>query len=198
MVSDKQAQAWLRERAAVLVARISDRGMVFSRDAACALLAERHVTVARQLGISARSAQPLLDDAALDALASELVASFRDEEPGEDLFTLPRTARLSVSVFGRLVSGLAETLLFYQSTTAVSPTEGAARQREAAQLLSIAGMVQAEHTHGPIAAPPALFTRMARTLTTAADLTDNEALSQALRRDSTRARSAAAAVRPSR
>jgi hypothetical protein len=196
-VPDKQAQAWLHERAALLVALISDRGMVISHDAACTLLAERHASVARQLGVSERSAQSLLDDAGLDGLASSIVTSFTDEEPGENLFTLARTAQISVSVFGRLVSGLAETLLFYQNTTAASTAERAARQHETAQLLSIAGMLQAEHTHGPIAAPPALLARMARTLTTAADLTDNEALTQALRRDATRARTAAAAARPS-
>ena len=182
-------QAWLDERAAVLIARISDRGMVLSHEAACTLLAERHATVASQLGISERSAQPLLDHAALDALADEIVASFTDEEPGENLFALARTVHISVSVFGRLISGLAETLLFYQSTTATTAAERAARQRETAQLLSIAGMIQAEHTQGPIAAPPAL--------TTAADLTDNDALTQALRRDATRARTAATAARPS-
>lgn len=190
-------QAWLDERAAVLIARISDRGMVLSHEAACTLLAERHATVASQLGMSERSAQPLLDHAALDALADEIVASFTDEEPGENLFALARTVHISVSVFGRLISGLAETLLFYQSTTATTAAERAARQRETAQLLSIAGMIQAEHTQGPIAAPPALLARIARTLTTAADLTDNDALTQALRRDATRARTAATAARPS-
>lgn len=189
-------QAWLAERAAVLVARINDRGMVLSHDAAATLLAERHATVARQLGVSERSAAPLLDDAALDGLADEIVASFTDEEPGENLFDLARTAHISVSVFGRLISGLAETLLFYQSTPATSAAERAARQRETAQLLSIAGMIQAEHTQGPLAAPPALFARIARTLTTAADLTDNDALTQALRRDATRARTAATAAPP--
>ena len=189
-------QAWLAERAAVLVARIHDRGMVLSHDAAATLLAERHATVARQLGVSERSAAPLLDDAAVDGLADEMVASFTDEEPGENLFDLARTAHISVSVFGRLISGLAETLLFYQSTRATNAAERAARQRETAQLLSIAGMVQAEHTQGPIAAPPALFARIARTLTTAADLTDNDALTQALRRDATRARTAATAAPP--
>lgn len=189
-------QAWLAERAAVLVARINDRGMVLSHDAAATLLAERHATVARQLGVSERSAAPLLDDAAVEGLADEIVASFTDEEPGENLFDLARTAHISVSVFGRLISGLAETLLFYQSATATNAAERAARQRETAQLLSIAGMVQAEHTQGPIAAPPALFARIARTLTTAADLTDNDALTQALHRDATRARTAATAAPP--
>lgn len=193
-VPDKEAHAWLQARAAVLVARISDRGMVLSHDAARTLLAERHAAVSRKLGVSEQSAQHLLDDSAIDTLAGEIVGTFTDEEPGEDLFTLARTAHISVSVFGRLVSGLAEALLFYQTSTTTSTAERDARQRETAQLLSIAGMVQAEHTQGPIAAPPPLFTRIARTLTTVADFTDNEALAQALRRDATRARSAAAAA----
>ena len=100
-----------------------------------------------------------------------------------------------MSVFGRLISGLAETLLFYQSTPATSAAERAARQRETAQLLSIAGMIL-PNTPRPPGCSPALFARIARTLTTAADLTDNDALTQALRRDATRARTAATAAHP--
>lgn len=174
---EKAAHAWLQARAAVLVARISDRGMVLSHDAARTLLAERHAAVSRKLGVSEQSAQHLLDDAAIDTLAGEIVATFTDEEPGEDLFTLARTAHISVSVFGRLVSGLAEALLFYQTSTTTSTAERDARQRETAQLLSIAGMVRRAHPRSDCRSPP-LFTRIARTLTTVADFTDNEALAQ--------------------
>ena len=65
-----------------------------------------------------------------------------------------------------------------------------ARIHETAQLLLLAGLIQSDHDHGPIAAPPAMFSRIARTLTTVAELTDNAGLAQALRRDAMRARSA--------
>ena len=83
---------WLNEYATKLVERIGARGMTLSHEAAKALLIERHRTASQQLGISERSAQEYLDDATLDALAEDLVATFADEEPGGDLFALPRTA----------------------------------------------------------------------------------------------------------
>ena len=193
---DNQKQGWLEARATQLVARIGEHGMVLSQHAAMTLLRERHATVSSQLGISERSARHLLDDAAIGTLAKEIVATFTDEEPGENLFDLPRTAHISVASFGRLISGLAETLLFFQNHPTAIASERDARLRETAQLLSLAGMVQAEHAQGPVAAPPALLTRIARMLTTAAELTDNEALSHTLRRDGIRARSAGSSITP--
>jgi hypothetical protein len=181
---------WLNEYATKLVERIGARGMTLSHEAAKALLIERHRTASQQLGISERSAQENLDDATLDALAEDLVATFADEEPGGDLFALPRTACISVSSFGRLISALAEAILFFETHPINDEADRRARIHETAQLLSLAGLIQSDHDHGPIAAPPAMFSRIARTLTTVAELTDNAGLAHALRRDAMRARSA--------
>ncbi|WP_286085692.1 hypothetical protein [Mycolicibacterium goodii] len=120
------APSWLHERAAGLVARVGERGMTLTVEAAETILAERHTTAAAQLGVTERTARAHLDDAALDALADRLVATFANEEPGSDLFTLPRTAHISVASFGLLVAGLAETLLFLESHRARSPRRMAA------------------------------------------------------------------------
>lgn len=174
---------WLHECATDLVARVRERGMTLTVDAAETLLAQRHYTVAKQLGIAEQSVRPHLDGQALDALADRLVATFATEAPGADLFTLQRSASISVASFGRLIAGLAETLLFYDSYPAIDDADRGARTHETVQLVSLVGLIQSEHTSGSIAAPPALFSRIARTLTTAADLTSNSALADALRRD---------------
>ena len=187
-----RADRWLRESAAGLVARVRERGMTLTVDAAETFLAERHSTAAEQLGIKEHSARPYLDEAALDALADRLVETFTAEEPGGDLFTLPRSARISVATFGRLIAGLAETLLFFESYPAIDDADRRARLHETAQLLSLAGLIQSDHTGGAIPAPPAMFSRIARTLTTVAELTDNTSLADAMGRDAMRARTAAA------
>lgn len=183
---------WLHECAAELVTRVGEQGMTLTVDAAETFLAERHSIAAKQLGITEHSARPYLDDTALDALADRLVATFAIEEPGGDLFTLPRTAHISVASFGLLIAGLAETLLFFVAGAAIDEDDDRARLHETTQLLSLAGLIQSAHTDGPIAAPPAMFSRIARTLTTAANLTDNADLAVALRRDAMRARTAVA------
>jgi hypothetical protein len=120
-----------------------------------------------------------------------LVATFATEAPGGDLFALPHDAQISVASFGRLIAGLAETLLFFESYPAIDDADRRARLHETTQLLSLAGLIQSDHDGGAIAAPPALFLRIARTLTTVAELTENSALADALHRDATRARTAA-------
>lgn len=185
---------WLHGCAADLVTRVRERGMTLTLDAAETFLVARHSIAAKQLGISEDSARPYLDDAALDALADRLVAAFATEEPGGDLFTLPRTAHISVASFGLLIAGLAETLLFFVASPSMDEADRRARIHEAIQLLSLVGLIQSAHTDGAIAAPPAMFSRIARTLTTAADLTDNANLAVALRRDAMRARTAVAAA----
>jgi hypothetical protein len=186
-----RADRWLRESAADLVARVRERGMTLTVDAAETFLAERHSTAAEQLGIKELSARPYLDEAALDALADRLVETFAAEEPGGNLFTLPRGAQISVATFGRLIAGLAETLLFFESYPAIDEADRRARLHETAQLLSLAGLIQSDHAGGAIAAPPAMFSRIARTLSTVAELTDDTGLAHALGRDAMYARAAA-------
>lgn len=195
----RNPQNWLRNCAIGLSERVEDRGLSLSVDAAETFLAERHITAAEHLGISPRAARQFLDDAALDELADRLVADFADEAPGGDLFSLPRTATITVTSFGRLVAALAETIQFYWQYAAIDDADRSARIHEIAQLLSLAGLIQSQSddpTQHGIIAPPAMFTRIARILDTAAALTHNQDLGRTLAADSARARAAAHSDRP--
>lgn len=184
---------WLRKAAEDLVMRVEERGMTLTVAAAEVIVAERRQFVAAQAGMTERTAQSYFDKDALDELADSLVSSFANEAPGGDLFTLARTAYISVASFGRLIAGLAEAIQFFGSHAPIDDADRQWRIREAAQLLAVAGIIQADHTAGPISTPPALLSRIARTLTTVADLTDNPELARALRRDAARARDGSAA-----
>jgi len=131
-IGPSRTARWLHQSAAGLVARVQERGMTLTIDAAETFLAQRHYTTADQLGINEHSARPYLDQAALDALADRLVATFASEEPCADLFTLPRSARISVASFGRLIAGLAESLLFFGNYPALDDADRRARLHETA------------------------------------------------------------------
>lgn len=184
----RRTPSWFREVAAGLVDRVSKRGMTLTVEVAEAFLREQNYSAARQLGVDERNARQYLDDDTLDELADELVSTFADEAPGTNLFDLPRTAHISVANLGRLIAGLGETIQFYGTFQEIDDADRRARIHETAQLVSLAGLIQSDHTVGPVAAPPAMLARIARTLTTVADLTDNEDLAAALRRDAMRAR----------
>lgn len=188
-----QSRTWLRECAIGLSERVNARGMTLSVDAAETLLADRHATVCAQLGVTEVSARRFLDDTALDDLADRLIVGFAHESPGADIFTLPRTASITTPSFGRLIAGLAESILFYEQYAAIDDHDRRARLHETAQLLSLAGLLQSESAFDAttITAPPALFHRIARTLDTVAALTDNPRLATAIRDDCARARAAA-------
>lgn len=178
----------LRAAAAALVDRVNRRGMTLTVEVAETILREQQYADSVELGSNRRPGRPYPDEDALDELADQLVAGFADEEPGADLFSLARTARMNVASFGRLIAGLAESIQFFGSYTGIDDTDRRARIHETAQLLSLAGMMQADHTSGHITAPPAMFARIARTLTSVAELADNADLAATLRRDAMRAR----------
>lgn len=192
----QKKRPWLRDRATGLAERVNQRGMTLSVDAAETLLARQHTNAVEHLGLTERTARTYLNDAALDELADRLVADFAAEEPATDLGALPRTAAAPVTEYGRLLAALGETILFYQRHPDISTSDRADRVCEIAQLISTAGILQAESVSEAIAAPPALFHRIARTLDTAAALTDNTELSRALHYDSAKARATAGDTQP--
>lgn len=173
--SASQPPRWLDVASIALVDRVAQRGMTIPVGAVAVFLAEQGSAVAGLLGLtSGRHAMPYLDDDVLDDLADQIVSSYAAEEPGANLFALPRTGHISVANFGRLISGLAETLLFFETHPPITDADRSARRHETTQLLSLAGLIQSEHNgNGPIAVPPAVLARIARTLTTAAGLTDD-------------------------
>jgi len=181
----------LRESAIELAARVEERGLLLSVDAAEAFLAERHASVVERLGLSERSARQYLDEGTLRELADQLVADFAEEAPGADLFALARSSSVSVSRFGRLIAALAESILFFEQHAGIDDVDREGRVREVAELLSVAGVLQSQGGVGAVAVPPALCRRIARVLDGVAALTDDAELASAVAGDAAIARAAA-------
>lgn len=179
---------WLRERAIEFVAIVTERGMTMTVDAAEVVIGDRTRIVAEAMGISVRAAQAYLDDVVLTGLADAIIDSLNEEDPGVNLFEAPRTVTVTVSDFGVLIAGIAETILLYTDHPAIDDDDRTLRRRELVQLLSVCGLIQSEHSAGDIPVPPALLARMARTLEVAAGIAADPDLAAALRRDAVRAR----------
>lgn len=187
--STRPSRAWLEERAERLIEMVNDRGLTMTDQAAQQLLTERVQVVAERMRVGVRQAQTYLTDEALAGVVDRMVETLADEAPGADLCAEPRTATLSGSTLGRLIAGLAEVALIYTDpTTSLSADDRTRRTHEVLTLLSVTGLIQADTSgSGPVPAPPALLTRIARILTTAAEHTDNTDLAATLRRDAMRA-----------
>ncbi|WP_168701050.1 hypothetical protein [Gordonia paraffinivorans] len=187
--STRPGRAWLEERAERLIEMVNDRGMTMTDQAAHQLLTERVQAVAERMRVGVRQAQTYLTDEALAGVVDSMIDTLADEAPGAELATEPRTATLTVGTLGRLLAGLAEVALLYTDpTTALPANDRARRTHEVLTLLSVTGLIQADTSgSGPVPVPPALLTRIARILTTAAEHTDNTDLAAVLRRDAMRA-----------
>jgi hypothetical protein len=75
-LSTHAAASWLHRAADNLATRINKRGMTLTSEDAETLLAERHSTIARQLGVGDLSVRSYFDSPGLDGLADRLVATF--------------------------------------------------------------------------------------------------------------------------
>lgn len=169
---------------------VNDRGMTMTDQAAQQLLTERVQAVAERMRVGVRQAQTYLTDEALAGVVDSMIETLADEAPGADLCAEPRTARITVGTLGRLLAGPAEAALLHTDpTTSLPANDRARRTQEVLTLLSVTGLIQADTSSGtgPVPVPPALLTRIARILTTAAEYTDNADLAAVLRRDAMRA-----------
>ena len=175
---------WLQTLAAGLVERLEDRKMTVTQAVAETLLADRIAAFMATLRVSERNARTYLDEDALDGLADTLVGSFADEEPGADLFALPRDGALRVSGIGRLIAALAQCVHFFVEHADEDEALSRSRGTEIAGLLSVLGLIQASHEGGDVIfAPRALFVRVSRILEGVAELTNDEDVRLALRSD---------------
>ncbi|WP_344036647.1 hypothetical protein, partial [Mycolicibacterium alvei] len=182
--SGRPSPAWLKKLATGLVEKVEARGMTLTIEGAEVVVAERVRAVAATMKITERSARAYFDHDGLAALADGLVETFADEEPGTDLLTLPRTGALPVSGIGRLVAALAQCHLFFETYQAVDADLSRSRSHEVTELISMVGLVQADHQTGDnVWVPRALFVRIARMLEVVAELTPDSRLRTALRGD---------------
>jgi hypothetical protein len=163
---------------------VNDRGMTLTTAGAEAVLRERISAISATQHITERSARGYIDQDALDGLADGLLDTFSAEAPGSDLMELPRTAALHVPGYGRLIAALSVCVEVYEGHMVVDPDVSGERIHEIAKLITTAGMIQSGHRGGElIFAPAAMFARIERMLSNAADLTDNVGVRRALLAD---------------
>lgn len=125
---------------------------------------------------------------AFAAMADSVAFSLVEEFPGADLHDLARTVRMPVSLAGRTLTALAESLLLYVEH---GPVDSIADTplRELTVMLSLLGLFMAESDGSMVALPPAFSVRAARKLNTAASHPyATPELTAALHRDAMRLR----------
>lgn len=192
-------RTWVDQQAAVLRAELSSLGLTMSEDDARAVIRERREHVARQMRITPRSAQHYIDDDATRTLAHELAFTLADEQPGADLMTAPRTSQLSLQQVARLTTALAEAVQSW-----LRSSSDTTQVLDMLSCLSLLGIFTSErvtvdlgtHQDGRpiVTVPPALLTRVARSLQASAqhvrehrsegaDAARTEALAKAFEQD---------------
>ena len=179
---------WVDERAQFLIDLLGERGLTISLQASRVLVVDQVEQVRQQTGVSERTARAYVTDAALAAMADSIAFSLVEEFPGADLHTLPRTVRMPVTLAGRTLSALSESLLLYVEH---GPGDSIADTplRELTVMLSLLGLFIAEGDGSMVAVPPAFLIRAARKLDTAANHPDAiPELTPALHRDAMRLR----------
>lgn len=182
--SARPAPRWLQVMAAGLIERVNDRGMTLTTAGAEAVLRDRIAAISGTLHITERSTRAYMDQATLDGLADRLLDTFSAEAPGSDLMELPRTAALHVPGYGRLIAALSVCVEVYEGHMGVDPDVSGERIHEIAKMITTAGLIQSGHRGGElIFAPAAMFVRIERLLTNAADLADDVGVRRALLAD---------------
>lgn len=179
---------WLADRAAVLVSRLGDNGLVIESDIAREIISKRVLELSDTMGISAITASKYVTDDAIEDIAVAMAEVMAPEAPGVDLMAAPRSASLSPKLVGRTVSGLAEAVLFFQQHPDIHASGD--RIRELAEHLSIFGaMIADSPSASSVSVPPELLGRVAgRFDAAAAEPGVSEALVAAWRRDAMRLR----------
>lgn len=179
-----QLPRWLQVMAAGLIERVNDRGMTLTVAGAEAVLRDRISAIAATLHITERSARAYLDRDTLDGMVDGLLDTFSAEAPGSNLLELPRTTKLPVPSYGRLIAALSICVEVYEGHMVVDPDVSGDRIHEIAKLIAAAGLIQSGHRGGEfIFAPPAMFARIERVLTNAADLAADVGVRRALLAD---------------
>ena len=99
---------WVRTTASALGAELARIGLTVPTDRLEDLLTDRVAAVAEQMRITERTARRYFDHDTLRTLARELALSIKDEAPGADLLTLPRTIAMPLPTLGATIAALVE------------------------------------------------------------------------------------------
>lgn len=166
-------QTWIAGRVDALVAELAAGGMHLDRDRAAAVINDRVTALAALMRVTEPTARRYLEDDAVRDIARQMLFEFVDEQPGADVFDLPRTVQVPLPLVGRVVAALAEAM----QVRAANETSDRLADVIATYGQTISGMGQmigeaaarpADHVD-MVAFPPALLRRAARYLRVASD-----------------------------
>ena len=141
------AAGWTDERAQRLVELVTDQGLTVTPEAARVIVTDQVAVIAARMRITDRAARRYLTDDVLATMADQIMVSLADEDPGADPLRTKRDTTIAVADFGRLVAGLSESSMDYAGHPAVDDTERHLRTSEIMSMLSVCGLLAADHTN---------------------------------------------------
>lgn len=164
---EPRRRSWLEQSTDVMVGELDALGLSAPRAQLGAMIQKTLTEVAETLGISESSARRYLNAERLRGLAQEAALQLAPEQPGADLYDLPRTIPVSLGLLGRAVSALAEAARIRVLNSDEFGAQGAL------ELLSLLGQILLEAPEaqlGPIRLPQAALTRAERVLEASAEI----------------------------
>ena len=158
--------SWLSTTASTLSAELARIGLTVPTDQLEDLLTDRVAAVAEQMRITERTARRYLDHDTLRTLAHEMALSIKDEAPGADLLTLPRTIAMPLPTLGSTIAALVE------AAALTGATKDPDKPVAAMALISTLGVLTRDHDGDlpTVRVPEPLLMRAARLIENTADL----------------------------
>ena len=158
--------SWVSTTASALGEELARIGLTVPTDRLEALLTDRVAAVAEQMGITERTARRYFDHDTLRTLARELALSIKDEAPGADLLTLPRTITMPLPTLGSTIAALVEVAALTGTDT------GPDTPATSMALISTLGVLTRDHDGDlpTVRVPEPLLMRAARLIENTADL----------------------------
>ena len=158
--------SWVSTTASVLGEELARIGLTVPADRLEDLLTDRVAAVAERMHITERTARRYFDHHALRTLARELALRIKDEAPGADLLTLPRTIAMPLSALGATIAALVEVAALTSANT------GPDEPTTALSMISTLGVLTREHAGDlpTVFVPEPLVVRAVRLIENTADL----------------------------
>lgn len=158
--------SWVGTTASTLGEELARIGLTVPTDQLEDLLTDRVAAVAEQMHITERTARQYFDHDTLRTLAHEMALSIKEEAPGADLLTLPRTIAMPLPTLGATIAALVEAAAL--AVADKDPDEPAT----AMALISTLGVLTRDHDGGlpTVWVPEPLLMRAARLIENTADL----------------------------
>ncbi|MFE5707331.1 hypothetical protein [Rhodococcus koreensis] len=125
--------------AATLGGELARIGLTVPTEQLEGLLTDRVAAVAEQMHITERTARQYFDHDTLRTLARELALSIKEEAPGADLLTLPRTIAMPLPTLGATIAALVE------ATALAGADKDPDQPAQAMALISTLGVLTRDH-----------------------------------------------------